>query len=184
VTYQWGKGSRKVLTELVPELRVVASLGLEILGDRGGPDIRLTDGLRTPQEASANAAASVGIRNSKHLPGPEGLALAFDFVPLEFADPWPRKGDSPLVREAKMEAFRIAIAAFLEAADTLSVVVRSGADWDCDGVWTDHDEDEKKNLPDYAHIEVVRMGEKRFSAAISARSRREAARERGETWQI
>lgn len=179
--------SKLVLSEIHIDLAAIAVRGLDILSSvPDGFDVSLTDGLRTQGEAELNRKNGFGIVRSKHLPGPDGKARAFDWAPAGVGDPFPRQGDSKAIVAEKMRRWRTGAAAFLQAADELAIIVRSGCDWDGNSVTTEMDKAELKagNKPDYPHIELVSPGEFRYSVMVKARTRRMVSRLKGEKWPL
>lgn len=122
-------------------------------------DFSVAEGLRSAQQAQANAAAGTGIANSLHIRQPSGYGHAVDLhpYPLNWKD---------------LAAFRAVARAMFEAADEFGVLLQWGADWSLNG---------KINEPgewDFPHFQIPQSY--RASAARYASVRRIEARKRGE----
>ena len=99
-------------------------------------DFMVVETLRSPAQAAANAAKGVGIRNSKHLAGPDGKARAVDLAPypVEWSD---------------LKRFHILAGLMLAAAKEEGVRVRYGGNWDGDNDFHDN------SLEDLPHFELA-----------------------------
>lgn len=170
IHHHWGAGSLRCRDSVIPELAAVADLALII----SPYDMSLVYGYRTPAEQAALVAAGKSHNpNSAHL-----FRLALDFQPAGFGDPFPRKGDSAAVIREKLERFEVCVAAWFEAADRLEFPLQWGNDWDCDGIPTGRDPDEKGWLQDLVHLQ--KAPPHRVKAALARAEIRKAARLRGE----
>lgn len=100
-------------------------------------DCMVLEGVRTPerQEALLRAGRS-RTRNSRHLPGPDGLSRAADVVPYPIPD-W---SDT-----AAFVAFGVLV---VETARELGIPLRWGGDWDGDGDRSD------QTFDDLVHFEL------------------------------
>ncbi len=174
--FVWGPHSSSVRDTLHPDLVRIVDRMLEILNAADdGVDVSLVQGARTQAQADEYAAAGKGSSKSKHIATnyEDGKARALDFRatgPAKYALP----------------AIRIIRGAGLQAADELNIPVRSGGDWNCNGIETQADPAERlqKLLADHVHIELLEDGEKRFNDAKKARIRRMGLRASGERWPL
>jgi hypothetical protein len=173
----------RILTEIHPDLAAVCRRAELYIEGQSFSGFELICGLRSKADAQANAKAGTGIAKSKHLAQQDGKSHAFDFIP-DVSDPFPQPNDSAAVKAAKISRFRTLIGVFLKAADELGVIVRSGADWNGNGVETPKDAMERGNIADYPHIELVRPTETRYADCVKAAERRRELRANGEPWPI
>lgn len=166
--YSWGERSKRLIAQLHPQAVRVLERWMSLLNStEGAPDVRIVETARSPAQAAANAARGVGIVHSKHVPGRDGYARAWDFQ-IVGSDPYNR---------AKLD---IAISLMLKASDQLGIPIRSGGDWDMDGIPTERDASEKGNIADHVHGELLESHEKRYQEWFAARDRRRLARANGE----
>ena len=132
MSYAFGRTSESRLAHLHPDLmRVVRrAMAYQVL------DFMVVETLRSPAQAAANAAKGVGIRNSKHLAGPDGKARAVDLAPypVEWSD---------------LKRFHILAGLMLAAAKEEGVRVRYGGNWDGDNDFHDN------SLEDLPHFELA-----------------------------
>jgi len=173
--FQWSPGAIAMIYFLDPSMRPCLHRGIEILSEAtDGVDVALDQTLRTPQQAAANAKSGAGIINSMHLPNSRGHSRAFDFRTV---------GKSQAARYA-LGPLRIIRGAMLQAFDEAKVIVRSGSDWNCNGIEIASDMAERGQRVDLVHIELVESTHHRYQAALSARIRRIAARQTGTQWPL
>lgn len=110
---------------------------------------RVLEGVRTLERQKVlKAQGSSKTLASKHIPGEDGYGRAVDLVPLPVD--WNNK-----------KAFKALKAVIMQAAKELGVKVRSGSDWDSNGI---PDEEEltayikkfgHKPLVDWPHFELI-----------------------------
>lgn len=115
--YAWGARSLRNLDGIHPDLRKLADAVLA----RNPHDLTVLDGggLRTPQQAQANAANGTGVLNSRHLTGD-----AVDLVTLT----------NGRVDWQNLRAFRETAETVATVAAELGIPIVQGCDWDCDGI--------------------------------------------------
>lgn len=152
MTYSLSKQSLAKLDGVHPDLARVVWRAIAITSQ----DFKVAEGVRSVEQAAANAAKGVGVVNSLHIRQPDGFSHAVDLwpVPLDWR---------------YISAFERVAAAMLQAADELDVPLQWGADWDADGrprergEW-DHPHFQLPNLPrriiDCRDARIRRMGER------------------------
>jgi peptidoglycan LD-endopeptidase CwlK len=115
-------------------------------------------GLRTREQAAANAAKGTGILNSLHLRQPDGFGHAVDLVAFVNGKPsW------------DVEVYKRLHPFIYEAFDRLGTPIQNGADWDMDGKVAE------KGEYDWPHWQLPQPYKR--DAAIAAGMRRQRERE-------
>lgn len=150
--FKFGSGSKEKLSRVHPDLRLVASLALEL----SPYDFTIVEGIRSKErQAQLVAAGASRTMNSRHRTGD-----AYDFCPwIDGKLAWNNR-----------EAFLAIVEAHFQAADELGILIQSGSDWDMDGVPVDKDPDE--SFFDAPHIQ--RPWPYRERDAQAAQDRRQA----------
>lgn len=153
MSFYYGRSSRAVLATVHPDLQLIAMRVIKIF------DIRLLQGARTVWHQIANIRRGVSkTLDSRHIPrdedgryNPRRHAFALDFAPyLTGVDPWPRDGDSHVLREKKKGRWYYAQGIIRCVAHDESIEIRQGIDWDMDGNFFD------QSFDDLGHVELVR----------------------------
>jgi peptidoglycan L-alanyl-D-glutamate endopeptidase CwlK len=171
--FSFGKRSLAVRAGLVPELQRIVDLAIKVTKQ----DFKLVSGLRTQAEQINHVASGASkTLNSRHLTG-----HAVDIVPYigPGISPYPLQGDSAKVIKAKLSRFEDVAMAMFIAADMLDIPLQWGNDWDCDGVPTAKDPDEKGLIVDMPHFQIPWPN--RLDAARRRAAARRAARAAGIT---
>lgn len=168
--YSYGKGSIRRMEGLVTELRSVLELAIKLTDQ----DYSVVCGLRTIDEQRKIVASGFSKSlDSRHLTG-----HAVDLVPyVPGVNPWPVKGDSQSVIKEKLRRFENVARAMFLAADELDIPLQWGNDWDCDGIPTSHDPDEKALIVDMPHFQIPHAH--RLDVARARANARRAARANG-----
>lgn len=123
MAFAWGKGSRRNMVGIHPDLlrhaeRLIQITPVDLTIISGG-------GFRSLAQARANVANGTGILNSLHRKQSDGYGHAIDYVAYIHGRPsWSDSG-----------AYKEIALASEEAAAELSIPLRGGYDWDMDGVW-------------------------------------------------
>lgn len=127
--HKYGKASCRELDGVLPQLVRVATLAIIICPYDG--TIQPGGGLRTPEQAAANADNGTGIKDSRHIRQPDGFGHAIDIVPLVDTD---GDGDVEVSWAQKwLPAFKEMAIAVKRASAILEVPIRQGCDWNMNG---------------------------------------------------
>lgn len=172
MTFRLGAGSQLRLRGVDDRLVRVVHRAIELTTQ----DFSVIDGLRTPDQQFRHLASGA----SKNANSPHLYGRAVDLQPYlgPGVDPYPRKGDTYAQIREKLARFEAVASAMFEAADELRVPLQWGNDWDCDGIPTGQDKDERGQIQDYPHFQLP--APHREPDAFACRERRIEARARGE----
>ena len=171
--YSLGAGSELRLRGVHESLVRVVHRAIRITAQ----DFSVVYGVRSQSEQAHLVALGASKNpNSAHLYG-----RAVDLVPYlgPGVDPYPRKGETPAQQREKLARFEAVARAMFEAADELHVPLQWGNDWDCDGIPTTRDPDEKGWLPDMPHFQLppAHREDEARARAVERAALRQAGRE-------
>lgn len=118
--YKFGKTSKRKLQECHPDLKRIANELIKMM------DVTVLEGARTPERQKELVRTGMSkIMDSKHLIQSDGYAHAMDLAP--FPIDWNDR-----------ERFVYMQGMIRGIAQQLDIEIRSGIDWDNDGILKDH----------------------------------------------